>query len=87
MMPKESGLSERSNVMIHRVYREEYDGLTTGLELPVRGDINNGHRHSLQAVEEKMSKMEERITFLANSMDVLVSKIRSMSKNEKERED
>ena len=65
-----------------KVHREEYNGLTTGLELPVRGDINNGHRHSLGAVEEKIAKLEDRVTFLVESMDVLVSKMRELDKDE-----
>ena len=70
-----------------KVHREEYDGLTTGLELPIRGDINNGHRHSLGAVEEKIAKLEDRVSFLVESMDVLVSKMRELDKDEEEGKD
>ena len=86
--------------MIHKVWREEYEGLTTGLELPVRGDIVNGHRHSLMDVEERLGKLEERAGFYVGVADVLTSKVRELEKklvllsaavegliNEKERKD
>jgi len=83
MMQKESGSSEnQERTMIHKVWREEYDGLTTGLELPVRGDMNNGHRHSLGAVEDRLIELEVSFTALAK----LVEKM-AVKKIEKERKD
>ena len=65
--------------MIHKVWREEYEGLTTGLELPVRGDIVNGHRHSLMDVEDRLLKLEGNFTRLAHAVEGLL--------DEKERKD
>ena len=58
--------------MIHKVWREEYEGLTTGLELPVRGDIVNGHRHSLADVEDRLLKLEGNFTRLAHAIEGLI---------------
>ena len=58
--------------MIHKVWREEYEGLTTGLELPVRGDIVNGHRHSLRDVEDRLLKLEGNFTRLAHAVEGLI---------------
>ena len=58
--------------MIHKVWREEYEGLTTGLELPVRGDIVNGHRHSLMDVEDRLLKLEGNFTRLAHAVEGLL---------------
>ena len=58
--------------MIHKVWREEYEGLTTGLELPVRGDIVNGHRHSLMDVEDRLLKLEGNFTRLAHAVEELL---------------
>ena len=58
--------------MIHKVWREEYEGLTTGLELPVRGDIVNGHRHSLMDVEDRLLKLEGNFTRLAHAVEGLI---------------
>ena len=65
-----------------KVHREEYDGLTTGLELPIRGDINNGHRHSLAVVEERLVDLEARFSSLAKLVEKMAEK-----KIEKERKD
>jgi len=65
--------------MIHKVWREEYEGLTTGLELPVRGDIVNGHRHSLMDVEDRLLKLEGNLARLAHAVEGLL--------DEKERKD
>ena len=58
--------------MIHKVWREEYEGLTTGLELPVRGDIVNGHRHSLRDVEDRLLKLEGNLVRLAHAVEGLL---------------
>ena len=65
-----------------KVFREEYDGLTTGLELPVRGDINNGHRHTLGKAEDRLLSLEERLSSLAKLVEKMAEK-----KIEKERKD
>ena len=59
--------------MIHKVWREEYEGLTTGLELPVRGDIVNGHRHSLRDVEDRLLKLEGNFARLAHAVEGLIN--------------
>ena len=55
-----------------KVHREEYEGLTTGLELPVRGDIVNGHRHSLRDVEDRLLKLEGNFARLAHAVEGLI---------------
>ena len=65
-----------------KVYREEYDGLTTGLELPIRGDMNNGHRHTLGKAEERLLDLEKRFSSLAKLVEKMAEK-----KIEKERKE
>jgi len=60
--------------MIHKVYREEYEGLTTGLELPVRGDMNNGHRHPLGAIEDRFLAIEEQFVALSALVEKMAEK-------------
>ena len=60
--------------MIHKVYREEYEGLTTGLELPVRGDMNNGHRHHLGAIENRFLAIEEQFVALSALVEKMAEK-------------
>uniref|UniRef100_A0A6H1ZI97 Uncharacterized protein n=1 Tax=viral metagenome TaxID=1070528 RepID=A0A6H1ZI97_9ZZZZ len=60
--------------MIHKVYREEYEGLTTGLELPVRGDMNNGHRHHLGAIEDRFLAIEEQFVALSALVEKMAEK-------------
>uniref|UniRef100_A0A6M3JSQ5 Uncharacterized protein n=1 Tax=viral metagenome TaxID=1070528 RepID=A0A6M3JSQ5_9ZZZZ len=60
--------------MIHKVYREEYEGLTTGLELPVRGDMNNGHRHHLGAIEDRFLAIEEQFVALSALVEKIAEK-------------
>ena len=74
--------------MIHKVWREEYEGLTTGLELPVRGDIVNGHRHSLMDVEDRLLPLmdvEDRLLKLEGNLARLAHAVEGLT-NEKERE-
>ena len=58
--------------MIHRVHRDEYEGMTTGLEIPVRGDSVNGHRHSLMDVEDRLLKLEGNLARLAHAVEGLL---------------
>ena len=60
--------------MIHKVYREEYEGLTTGLELPIRGDMNNGHRHHLGAIEDRFLAIEEQFVALSALVEKIAEK-------------
>ena len=55
--------------MIHRVHRDEYEGMTTGLEIPVRGDSVNGHRHGVPDVEAELKDLKRTVAHLSTAVE------------------
>ena len=70
--------------MIYRVHREDYEGTVTGLELPIRGDMNNGHTHPVGEIEDRVIKNEKSIEELTVLIKGLLLKV---VREKKERKD